>query len=90
MSKAKLFIKTDLNSVVVVGAFCQWDIERAIRVDRKPGNKTIVIDDFPKGEYRVLCCKSWQHGEVYPTDRRQMSNRYFSGLENETIYCYFN
>ena len=86
---AKLLIKTELKSVVLVGEFCNWDIEKAVRLDRKPNNKTIVADDFPKGEYRVLSCKNYQYGEVYPTDRRQMSNRYFSGEENETIYCYF-
>lgn len=86
---AKLFIKTDLKSVVVVGEFCGWNLDNALRVDLKKGNKTIVVDDFPKGEYRVLSCKNYDGGEVYPADGRQMQNRYFNGKENETIYCYF-
>lgn len=86
---AKLFIKTKLNSVVIVGAFCDWNIDEAIRVERKEGNKTICVNDMPKGEYRVLSCKNYQGGEIYPTDGRQFANRYFSGTENETIYCYF-
>lgn len=86
---AKLFIKTKLQSVVVVGEFCDWNLDNALRVDLKPKNKTIVVDDMPKGEYRVLSCKNYQSGEIYPTDGRQMANRYFNGRENETIYCYF-
>lgn len=87
---AKLFIKSKLKSVVVVGEFCDWNLDNAVRVDLKPHNKTIVVDDFPAGEYRVLSCKNYSEGgEVYPTDYRQMANRYFNGKENETIYCYF-
>lgn len=86
---AKLFIRSELNSVVIVGEFCDWDVDKALRVDRKSGNKSIVIKDFPKGEYRVLSCKSYRNGEIYPTDGRQMANRYFNGREDEQIYCYF-
>lgn len=86
---AKLFIKTELQSVVVVGEFCGWDIDRALRVEIKPHNKTIIVDNFPQGEYRVLSCRNYSGGEVYPTDRRQMANRYFNGKENEIIYSYF-
>lgn len=87
---AKLFIKTKLNSVVIVGDFCEWDAEKGIRVDRKQRNTLLVVDDMPKGEYRVLSCKSYHGGEVYPSDGRQMANRYFGGEQNETIHCYFN
>lgn len=86
---AKLFIKTKLHSVVVVGEFCNWDVDKAFRVDKKPRNSLIVVDDMPKGEYRILSCKSYHGGEVYPTDGRQMANRYFSGDQNETIHSYF-
>jgi hypothetical protein len=84
---AKLFIRTRLSSVVLVGDFCGWDIDKAIRVDRKPERKYISVA-LPEGEYRVLSCKSYHGGEVYPTDGRQMPNRYF-GKESETITCYF-
>lgn len=86
---AKLFIQSDLKSVVIVGEFCGWNIDNAIRVDKKPKNKLICVENMPKGEYRVLSCKSYQGGEVYPTDKRQMANRYFNGIEDEKIYCYF-
>jgi hypothetical protein len=86
---AKLFIKTKLNSVVIVGEFCDWNLDAALRVDLKPQNKTIVVPKMPQGEYRVLSCKNYAGGEVYPTDGRQMQNRYFNGVENETIHCYF-
>ena len=88
---AKLFIKTKLKSVVVVGEFCDWDLDKALRVDLKAGNKTIVVDKFPKGEYKVLSCKNYQHGgEIFPTDGREKTeNRYFNGSENETIHCFF-
>ena len=84
---AKLFIRTCLRSVVLVGEFCGWDIDKAIRADHKPGRMYISVD-MPKGEYRVLSCKSYHGGEVYPTDGRQMPKRYF-GDHNETITCYF-
>lgn len=87
---AKLQIKTALDSVVICGEFCDWDINRAVRADRVKGNKLITVSDMPVGEYRVLSCKSFACGEVYPTDGRQMSNRYFSGEANEVICCYFN
>lgn len=86
---AKLSIKTPLQSVVIVGEFCGWNLDEAIRVERKAGNKLITVNDMPKGEYRVLSCKSYQGGEIYPTDGRQMANRYFNGVEDEKIYCYF-
>ena len=83
----RLNIRTSLNSVVLVGEFCGWDIDKAIRADRMPQRKLISVD-MPKGEYRVLSCRSYQGGEVYPTDGRQMPNRYF-GKHTETITCYF-
>lgn len=85
----KLSISTSLQSVVIVGEFCGWDVDKAIRAERKNDNKLIHFADMPKGEYRVLSCKSYHGGEVYPTDRRQMANRYFSGEQDEKIYCYF-
>lgn len=84
---AKLNIRTYLRSVVVIGDFCGWDIDKAPRVDLKPGRKFITVE-LPAGEYRVLSCRSWQGGEIYPTDGRQMSNRYI-GTHGETITCYF-
>lgn len=86
---ATLTIKSDLKSVVIVGEFCGWNIDNAKRVDAEDGKKLIRIEDMPKGEYRVLSCKSFQSGEIYPTDGRQMVNRYFNGEENEKIFCYF-
>lgn len=86
---AKLYIKTNKKSVVIVGEFCAWNLDNALTVDLKKGNKTIVVEDFPKGEYRVLSCKDYAGGEIYPTDGRQMQNRYFNGEENETIHCFF-
>ena len=85
---AKLFIRTKLRSVVVVGEFCGWDVDKAIRADLKPDRKHISVE-LPEGEYRVLSCKSYHGGEIYPTDGRQMPNRYFGGTHNETITCYF-
>lgn len=86
---AKLYISTKLHSVVVVGKFCDWQPEKGIRVDLQSGKKLLCVDEMPIGEYRVLSCTSYHGGEIYPTDGRQMQNRYFSGKENEKIYCYF-
>ena len=86
---AKLQIQTTLDSVVVCGEFCDWNIDKSIVLDRKKGNKYLTIEDMPKGEYRVFSCKSFLEGEVYPKDGRQMSNRFFSGEANEVICSYF-
>lgn len=86
---AKLQIKTWLNSVVICGEFCNWDVDKSMVLTRNKRNKYITVNDMPKGEYRVLSCKSFLDGEVYPTDGRQMPNRYFSGEVNEVICCYF-
>lgn len=86
---AKLSIKTRLESVVVCGEFCGWDMDKALRVNRVKGQKYINIDKMPVGEYRIFSCENFLGGEVYPTDGRQMSNRYFGGDTNEIISCYF-
>lgn len=86
---ATLHINTNLHSVVVIGEFCGWDIDKAVRCDLKKNHKLIHYENMQKGEYRILSCKSYQGGEVYPTDGRQMPNRYFNGEKDETIYCYF-
>lgn len=83
----RLYIRTRLRSVVLIGEFCGWDIDKAVRAELRPGRKFISVE-LPKGEYRVLSCRSYQGGEIYPTDGRQMPNRYF-GDHNETITCYF-
>lgn len=85
----KLKILSKLDSVVVCGAFCDWDMNKAIRVDRKPKAKSLVVENMPVGEYRVFACKNFMSGEIYPTDGRQMANRYFSGQTDETIVCFF-
>lgn len=89
---AKLSIRTqtpEVASLVVVGEFCGWDVSKAKILERKPGAKYITFAGMPKGEYRVLTCKSYIGGEIYPTDGRQMSNRYFSGDVDEIISVYF-
>lgn len=86
---AKLSINTNIDSVVLCGEFCKWNMNEAIRTDREKGQKNIVVNDMPVGEYRVFSCKSFLSGEVYPNDGRQMSNRYFGGKTNEIISCYF-
>ena len=86
---ARLSIHTKLNSVVICGEFCGWDIDKAIRVDRESGKKYINVKEMPVGEYRVFSCKSFDGGEIYPKDGSQMGNRYFGGETNEIISCYF-
>ena len=86
---AKLSIRTRLDKVVIVGEFCAWNVDHSIVAERKKGNKSIVVDSMPKGEYRVLSCKSYIGGEIYPTDGRDMGNRYFGGDADETITVYF-
>lgn len=90
MPMHKLRIHTPLDEVVVCGEFCDWNFAGARRVKRKTGSKAITVEIMPKGEYRVFSCANFLSGEGYPTDGRQMENRYFSGVADETIYCYFS
>lgn len=85
---SRLSIRTSLQSVVIVGEFCGWDVDKAIRAERKGKSKLIHFEDMPQGNYKILSCKSYHGGEVYPTNGKQMPNRYF-GDHNETITCYF-
>lgn len=87
---ANLYVKTDLDSVVIVGQFCNWDVDKSIRIDKKKGSKRISVESMPIGEYRILSCKSYIGGEIYPTDGRDMCNRYFGGDSDETISVYFS
>lgn len=86
---SKLSIHTAVDIVYLTGEFCNWNLDGAIGVKRKKGNKSIVVDDMPKGEYKVLAAKSYATSEIYPTDGREMSNRYFGGEANEVICVYF-
>lgn len=86
---ANLLIKTKVNNVYVVGDFCNWSLDGGLTGVRKDKHNLIKIENMPEGEYRVLCCAGYWGGEIYPTDGRQMSNRYFNGKEDEKIYCYF-
>lgn len=88
---AKLSIKTNIKSVVVVGEFCDWDLDKALRVELKGRSKLLTVEDFPEGEYKVLSCKNYREGsEVFPSDARpKVENRYFNGKDDEKIYCYF-
>ena len=47
---AKLSIKTELDSVVVCGQFCDWKMDKAVRLYRNKGAKFINMDNMPKGE----------------------------------------
>ena len=85
---ARLFIQTPLKSVCIVGEFCGWEVDKAIRVERQKDRKMLCVHDMPSGEYRVLSCKSYHGGEIYPTSGKQMPNRYF-GTNDETITAYF-
>ena len=85
---AKLTIYTPLKRVVICGEFCNWDIDKAREAVKTGKGKSIVVDDMPKGEYRVFSCKSFLGCEVYPCGR-QMPNRYFDGSVNEVIVSKF-
>ena len=86
---AKLKIQTTKSRVEVCGEFCDWKIENSITATKAKGGKFITIDEMPEGEYRVFSEKDFASGEIYPTDKRQMANRYFSGEANEVICSYF-
>ncbi len=86
---SKLQICTSAAQVYITGAFCEWNLDNALCVKKKKGNKYIVVDNMPHGEYKVLADKNYSTAEVYPTDGREMSNRCFSGEANEVICVYF-
>lgn len=83
---AKLSIVTNLDRILIIGEFCEWDFDKAIEVERK--GKFIVIDDMPIGEYKCFSCKSSFGAEKY-INGNQMGNRYFCSEFNEKIKVYF-
>lgn len=86
---SKLQIHTTAKQVVIVGQFCDWNVENSILAQRKKGSKSIIVENMPIGEYKVLADKTYKAAEIYPTDTREMPNRYFSGEANEVICVYF-
>lgn len=86
---SKLSIHAAVDIVYLTGEFCNWNLDGAICAKRKKGNKSIVVDDMPQGEYKVLSDKKYAASEVYPTDGSEMPNRYFGGEANEVICVYF-
>ena len=87
MSKLQIF--TSANKVCLTGEFCDWNLNNALCIKKAKGNKSIIVKDMPQGEYKVLADKNYSSAEVYPTDGREMPNRYFSGEANEVICVYF-
>lgn len=80
----KLSIETKLDRVIVIGSFCDWDMNKAIEVKRKGKAKRLVVDNMPPCEYKVLDSRSWL-GEEKPIK----PNRVFSGNKNEVIKVEF-
>ena len=80
----RLSIETKLDRVIVIGSFCDWDMNKAIEVNRKGKSKRLVVDNMPACEYKVLNCKSWL-GEEKPIKE----NRVFMGDKNEIIKVEF-
>ena len=80
----RLSIETKLDRVIVIGSFCDWDMNKAIEVNRKGKSKRLVVENMPKCEYKVLNCKSWL-GEEKPIKE----NRIFNGDKNEIIKVEF-
>lgn len=87
---AKLQIRTSLDSVVVCGEFCGWDMGKAVRAERVSNSKYITVADLPRGEYKVFSCASFMGSEKYPTTGRDVPNRYFDGTADELISVFFN
>lgn len=81
---AKLFIKTSLEKVYIIGEFCNWDMNKIREVVKKSSNKCIVVDNMPIGEYKVLRGKSYAWEEK-TDDGRTLPNRVFVGNKNQTI-----
>lgn len=82
---AKLTIKTHLSRVILIGEFCDWDMNKAVEYEKKKGNKNIIIDDMPTGEYKILSCRSWWFGEEKSEDGGTLPNRVFTGDRNRII-----
>ena len=80
----KLSIETNLDRVILIGTFCDWNMDKAIEVNRKGKSKRLVVDNMPACEYKVLNCRSWL-GEEKPIK----ANRVFTGDRNEIIKVEF-
>ena len=80
----RLSIETKLDRVIIIGSFCDWDMNKAIEVNRKGKSKRLVVENMPTCEYKILSCKSWL-GEEKPIKE----NRVFKGDKNEIIKVEF-
>lgn len=80
----KLSIETNLDRVILIGTFCDWNMDKAIEVNRKGKSKRLVVENMPACEYKVLNCRSWL-GEEKPIK----ANRVFTGDRNEIIKVEF-
>lgn len=76
---AKLIINSDLDSIYVVGSFCNWDLDKAKKINRnKSGN--LCFNKMPKCEYKVLASRDWKDEE-----KPIKFNRIFSATKDEAI-----
>ncbi|MEG1509430.1 MAG: hypothetical protein RR454_03125 [Clostridia bacterium] len=79
---------TNLDSVVICGEFCNWDIDNAIRVEKKPKAKFIIINNMPEGFFKCFSTKSFLGGEV--TQRGEDMNNRYMDIFDKTIKIRFN
>ena len=87
---AKLTISINnpyLREIYLCGKFCDWNVDKMIAV-KKTKNK-FIANDMPKGEYKVFSCDKTFLSVETTKSGNDISNRYFSGNNDETIKVFF-
>lgn len=82
----KLTVNTDIDEIVVCGEYCNWNLEKATVIKRKPNYKSIIVSNMPKGEYKLLSGRDWANEEL---DTIGKPNRYFDNSKNESVVAKF-
>lgn len=86
----KLKFKTNfenLQTAYIIGEFCDWDLDKAMKVTKIKNAKFFTVEDMPVGEYKILTCLSWIGTEICPISKKTIINRYFNGMIDETVFA---
>lgn len=85
----RIFTNTAIKTVYICGEFCDWDIDKAIEVNRTDKKDYFYIPKMPIGEYKVFDVKSFLGTEINPVTKQPSYNRFYGGKNDEVITAYF-
>lgn len=77
---ACLKIQSKLNSIYICGDFCDWNMEKAIKVEKTNKSKDFMVEYMPTGYYKCFDSKTFFGGEVDIYDNN-IKDRHFDGVD---------